>query len=389
MRIRFYLILIFILSSNYVFCQKKTFICINEKHDILFSFESNYIWPFSDNLALFKTYTEVDNEKIWRAGFIDTTGKIAISPIYDSRNVSKYGFKNGVSWVKQHKDSMYILIDKKGKIISQKSYEDVGRFNNGICAVFNNNKMGFVNNKGEEIIPCRYIGDTEFYEELAFVCEVDNNNNKYGFINEKGKTILPFIYDKHKDSKFKNGECVVVINGKTNIIDKSGEIVFTPTASNNIKGFSNGLALSYIEKNGKILYGFLNRNNEWAISPQYDKANSFINNRAIVNKNGRYGVIDSEKNEIIPIIFDKITGNCNSLTFFSCLKNGKYSFLDCNGRPLVNDKVNMIKIKYNNKIFPFRDNNNKWGYLTHDGSTQIEPQYDFADHFSEGKAWIY
>lgn len=48
-------------------------------------------------------------------------------------------------------------------------------------------------------------------------------NNRYGYINKKGDLVIPFNYDKAKP--FENGFAYVEKNGKSGYIDKNGKIV--------------------------------------------------------------------------------------------------------------------------------------------------------------------
>ena len=65
---------------------------------------------------------------------------------------------------------------------------------NGLAFVENNEgKYGFVNEVGEEIIPCQYEDVSEFFENgLAAIA---NEEGKWGFIDGKGKEIIPCQYD--------------------------------------------------------------------------------------------------------------------------------------------------------------------------------------------------
>ena len=69
-------------------------------------------------------------------------------------------------------------------------------------------KWGFINQKGEQIIPFLYDDASYFTEGLALVKKGD----KYGYINDKNETVLPFIYDD--GALFENGKAWVQIGDK-------------------------------------------------------------------------------------------------------------------------------------------------------------------------------
>jgi len=91
-----------------------------------------------------------------------------------------------------------VLIDKRGKLLSN-VYERVGKYRNGFIQVHNiikidgsdKKQLGFINTKGEEVIPLIYDDIVEVNADYMIV-------QKYGLrgvINLKGETILPIQYE--------------------------------------------------------------------------------------------------------------------------------------------------------------------------------------------------
>lgn len=68
--------------------------------------------------------------------------------------------------------------------------EDAEDFSEGLAAVAQNDKWGFINTQGEIVIPCNYEDAKSFSEGLAKV----KQNGKWGLINTKGEEILPVVY---------------------------------------------------------------------------------------------------------------------------------------------------------------------------------------------------
>lgn len=82
-----------------------------------------------------------------------------------------------------------------------KEYKDIIDPVNGFSKVRNKqNLWGFVNEKDEEIVPCKYIYVIDFFNNHAMV---RNTLNLWGFVNEQGIEFVPCIY-KHI-SDFYNG----------------------------------------------------------------------------------------------------------------------------------------------------------------------------------------
>jgi len=85
-----------------------------------------------------------------------------------------------------------------------------------------NGKHGFKNQSGRIVIQPIYDYAGEFSEGLAVVLK----NEKCGFIDKTGKEVLPFIYDG--GSYFRNdGLAIIIQNKKIKLIDRTGNVVFT------------------------------------------------------------------------------------------------------------------------------------------------------------------
>ena len=73
--------------------------------------------------------------------------------------------ESGYKWVGE-------WIDKTGKVLPTKKYDKVGKFFDSDlkrCAVYQDGKMGFVDELGNEVIPCQYTGSSYFSEGLVSV----------------------------------------------------------------------------------------------------------------------------------------------------------------------------------------------------------------------------
>jgi hypothetical protein len=357
---------------------QKEYTCINEKGNNLFAFVAEQVQSFDNGMAAFQTL--VNNQ--WRWGFINETGKVVIEPIYEK--VKSFAFN--VCWIKPP-DSDFILINKNGKQISEKSYKKVGFFIEDVCAVYEGINMGFINTEGKEILPCKYIGSPAYSDGLVCLSLADATTENYGFFDKKGNMAIPFKFKQGGFTNFVNGECRVQINGKTNLINKKGDVIFSPKLSNNMENFCNGLAMTYT-KPGRKGIGYFNRNNTWVIKPIYESGTSFSNGFAVIKLNGKSGVIDSTGKTIIPVEFDNIYANAITDGFFVAEKNNEKIYLNENGTKFTSEKHEYILSKKEHSLLPFKSANGKMGYLTEKGALFIEAKYQKAESFSNGKAWV-
>ena len=109
------------------------------------------------------------------------------------------------------------------------SQEGLGAFCTGSIYT-SSGAWGFVNKCGEEIIQPQYVDVGDFHEGLAWICQ-DNGTKagfgfrggKFGFINTDGEVVIPARYDDV--SSFYKGRALVWQNGKAFFIDKNGEVL--------------------------------------------------------------------------------------------------------------------------------------------------------------------
>jgi hypothetical protein len=102
----------------------------------------------------------------------------------------------------------------------QSGYDVIHPFNKkGIAKVEKDKKQGFINNTGEEFVPCKYDNIYPWEDGRAKV-EIAG---KFGFINETGEEFIPVKYDYI--GPFKNGLAIVSLMGRRGLINETGEEV--------------------------------------------------------------------------------------------------------------------------------------------------------------------
>lgn len=114
-------------------------------------------------------------------------------------------------------------------INSIQKYNKLGSFSEGYAAVLKDEKWGYINTKGEEVISCQYSNPYEeytsgaFHEGLAAV----QKDGKWGYINTKGEEVIPINLDVQYANFFSDG-LAVIINDYNNfsVIDTKGNVVF-------------------------------------------------------------------------------------------------------------------------------------------------------------------
>jgi len=138
---------------------------------------------FCDDLAA------VQSEITGKYSYIDATGKTAINSEYDQAS----DFENGVAVVS--KDGQTYLIDKSGKK-SSPDFPGISPLPNDYYLITDGeNHAGIMSKAGKVIIAPKYQSIRQFSEGLAAFCKED----KWGFVNEQGVEVIPAIYKEVGD----------------------------------------------------------------------------------------------------------------------------------------------------------------------------------------------
>lgn len=197
------------------------------------------------------------------------------------------------------------------------NYDEVRPFHDGLALVVKDGKYGYINERGEEIIPCQrqaYIyrdGEIDesilpdFSDGMALIYtfsknedgELDDNSLRYGYINKNGEEVIPIQYKQARG--FSEGWANVTDEDENVLfIDKRGkEVLRTNRDVWCTDGFYNGLALVAMkEENG---CGFIDKKGEIAISMKYNHARTFSDGMAYVESDRFKGFIDTKGNELI------------------------------------------------------------------------------------------
>jgi hypothetical protein len=120
-------------------------------------------------------------------GFIDTLGNTVIPFRYQQFH---NGFFNGLIGFCEH--GKWGFMDSTGAVIIPAQYKEARRFQSDITGVLLNDKWGFINRKGKLVVDYQYdfVGHEWFADGTVEV----RRNGWIGFVNERGKEVIPCIY---------------------------------------------------------------------------------------------------------------------------------------------------------------------------------------------------
>lgn len=138
-----------------------------------------------------------------------------------------FAFTNLITNRSNNKDAVVELTPEFITAIGQ--YDKLGAFSEGMAAVMKNGKWGYINTKGEEVIPCQYPNPYDdytapsFHEGLAAI----QKNDKWGYINTKGEEVIPCNLKAEFAGNFSEGLAFIYKDNENfMVIDAKGNAVF-------------------------------------------------------------------------------------------------------------------------------------------------------------------
>lgn len=138
--------------------------------------------------------------------------------------------------IKEEDGNVTIKNTQTGEITAEKiKFDWTSSSPNDSLGVFcTDGKRGYYNSyTGKIVVPAQYRRAWVFSEGLAAV----QKNGMIGFINRKGEVVIPFRYPYHgnplSEFVFDNGHCIVAdTTGKCGIINRKGEWIIQPKYDN-------------------------------------------------------------------------------------------------------------------------------------------------------------
>lgn len=301
----------------------------------------------SDNTENEVSYISFKENKDDRWGITDWEGNIIIENEFN--NAPTY-VKNG-AFIVQNDENLYEMYtaEKKFRKIG-KEYKSIILFNDGLApAVEPKGHIQYINPKGETVFTLEKYKDkniiaaTSFYEDKAVIVTEDK---KYGYINKKGEVIIPPIYDYA--SLFYNNCAFVSKDGEKMFIDDKKRIL--------VKFEDKQMPLS-LPSEGLFPYnnkeqescGIKDMNNKDIIkaSPKYKWFSGFVNGYSVFyNNNDDCGLINSKGETVIRAKYQDMI-MCEDVIIYK--DKDKYGLISYSDKTILAPTYNTI--------IPFQGNN--------------------------------
>lgn len=258
------------------------------------------------------------------------------------------------------------LLDKNGKsVVDLSRYQkvDADKLSNGLLPVLRNNRIGYLNMQGREVIPATYDVLTESQGWARPVVDgriVVKKDGNYGVITTANKVIVPFSSANDDIDNYRNGTARIRKNRTTSWVDKNGNTVDDPdsqniapttnpsSASRNTNSASASASkpevtrfttLQARQQDGK--WGFVDDNNVTMITYSFDEVRPFSEEYAGVRIGEEWGFVNLGGELVIPFRFG------NSGISDKGLYQGKPSFTFVAGKAWIGNLKNGDKMCIN------------------------------------------
>ncbi|MDR1119682.1 MAG: WG repeat-containing protein [Dysgonamonadaceae bacterium] len=298
----------------------ETYLYFNQKGEVAVRPEKNVkeTSAFIEGLAL----VGVDTDDGIRYGFLNTKGKMAITPQY----LHATTFNGGLAWAVEPNgapkainthgkevfsmpDAEYVMrfnegvasfakvvgdellfgyVDKKGNVVIEPAYLAADPFSYGLAAVLEQTKeeWGYINHKGEMVIDAQFSSGGMFNKEGYAM--VTTSTDLCGVIDKKGAFV---VNPKYHDVVLDGDLFMVEENGKFSLIDKKGKILIQPEFSELLPFKGNSYTLASIDG---YTYGIIDRKGKFTVNPQFQGGTSFFGKVALVISSQKFGLIDAQ-----------------------------------------------------------------------------------------------
>ena len=333
---------------------------INKKGELIIDCIYDKIYDLSDS----DDYGLLGVRQGEKVGLINDKGELILDCIYDDLAIVNEDYNEYESGLIRFWQGEKVgLVNDKGKIILDCTYDEIHDFDeDGYALIEKNEKYGVVS-KDALVFPC-VSEDDEIYAGCGLVRK--EQKGKMGLVNSSGENVVPYVYDDIHD--FDNGFAVVEKGEKYGVINCAGKVIAPCEFSSAeiIDGLilierdgkfailnSEGVATPFIfdiisNREGNYVsvringeWGFIDRETSKFVVPcEYEEVSSYCEGLAVVKKDGRYGVVNTDGELITPCVFDWISDYKNG--FARAVKEGRDGVLDSNGQLCVPCRFDVV-----------------------------------------------
>lgn len=241
---------------------------------------------------------------------------------------------------------------------------------------FASDYYGYIDNDGQNVIPCIYTDAEDFSEGLAVV---QDPGGLYGFLDTNGNLAIPFQYTNA--GSFSQGLAYAEKNGKKYFINKKGQPVLDVSAYSAVKEFSGGLAPV---KRGNQ-WGCINTSGKEVIPCSYDAVTACSDGIVVATKGGKQTGLNTAGQTVFQTSYTTVAGFSEGLA--QVQKNGKYGFINTAGKEVIPAQYDRV-LNFSEGLAYVTQGSFR-GYIDKTGQRKIDiSSYSFGGYFNNGIAVV-
>lgn len=298
-----------------------------------------------------------------------------------------------------NKKNKWGYLNENGEEIIPCMFDDAVAFDKSVAVVSLNGYIYCINKKGEEIPDCLYAGSRpeqilQWKESHAGPgrTRVVSRMHMQGLIDEHNKLIVPIIYrsiraldNSPNESPGMNRKKYLLArrSDKWGIITTNHEEIL-PFVYDDIRQFTGAGKFIPVTQNQK--HGLLDSNLNWVASCTYEALNPHsVPGKLLFMKNGKWGWMNMQEQEELPPIYDHIGWIKNGKVVVSI--NKKSGMLNRDGLLLIPIKYDFLAEEYKNGLL-LAGLEKRIGYLDSSGRVAIPFQFEEGRNFEKAVAGV-
>lgn len=324
-------------------------------------------------------------------GFIDTTGRMRIAPQFPDHDTPDFEPERMRTWNEERIQENWFydpnFPDQGHKIDESHAPSWFFTFINGSAWVKISKGSALIDTAGTKIKTIkRTLFESGHYRD--FQVSVFKEENSYGVIDRQGDTIVP-LQNKQINSVLsyqkRQNWIAIEISGNPAVVrwglmTSEGQWRISPEFEDvRIRNH-----LFWVQKNG--LWGLIDSNGKSVIEPQYDKIEHFYEHGMKVQKNKKWGLVNNEGALVHDCRFDELGYPDEGIA--KIVVNKKIGFINCDGKIIAEPQFRHSE--YPRGGFVWASTDSGWCTLNREGKVVVQPnkQFQYVYGFDEGVAWF-
>lgn len=258
--------------------------------------------------------------------------------------------------------------------------DNIAPFKDGLARVANTNrKWGYLNTKGDEVIPCIYDSAEEFSEGVGCV----EDKIGYRFIDTDGNVLFSKYYPW--GGTFKQGYAITFDVNSAFLLDRNGNEYRPLHPALSVESYSEGRIVAVEpcdEYNGNSDHILFDLNGKQIGRWGFERILPFSEGVAVVDR----GAFIDLKGEYLPFSFYEAGSFSEGMSKVRTDYDGKWGFINKQGQeeiPFLYDDAGQFS-----EGLAFVQIDGKYGFINKEGNVQIPYDFDEVSDFCQGLAQV-